>query len=169
MTDLILLPLDSSAAAEQAADRVIDVAAERDAAIHALFIVDKRELGDPALCSTEALIMEYEDNGHDLLVDLERRAHERGVPLETRSCRGDPCEEICDAVETHDPDLTIFGVESEDCESVIRTMRRSVVREVCDAAEQQDPTVSVIGEDRRGAHDGAPQGEVDAFDQMLVH
>lgn len=167
MTDLILLPLDGSPTAEQAAGRVLDIAAKRDAAIHALFVVDRRELGDPALCSTEALIMEYEDSGRDLLVDLERRAHERGVDLETRSCRGDPCEEICAAVASHDPDLTVLGVETEDRASVQRTLRRPVAREVCDAAEIQDPTLTVIGDDRRReqtvTRDGTP------FDQALVH
>ncbi|WP_159077016.1 universal stress protein [Halococcoides cellulosivorans] len=169
MTDLILLPLDSSPAAEQAADRVVDVADERDAAIHALFIVDKRELGDPALCSTEVLIMEYEDGGHDLLTGLENRAHERGVPVETRLCRGDPCEEICAAVEKHDPDLTVLGVDIEGCKSVTRTMRQPVVREVCDAVENQEPALTVIGDDHQNEQDSAPLEEIEAFDHVIVH
>ncbi|MFW6437160.1 MAG: universal stress protein [Halococcoides sp.] len=129
MTDLILLPTDGSAAAEQAADRALEIADERDAAIHALFIVDTNRVGNPALCSTELLIAEYEDNGRELLEDLTRRGEERGVGVEARVCRGEPIEEIKTAVCEHDPDLTVFGFGDDKSRMMSHSMRDKMVQE----------------------------------------
>ncbi|MFB6163294.1 MAG: universal stress protein [Halococcoides sp.] len=129
MTDLILLPTDGSPAAEQAADRAIDIADERDADIHALFVVDTRHIGNPALCSTELLIHEYEDNGRELLESLTRRGEQRDIDVDTKVCRGDPIDEIKTAVQKHDPDLTVFGFGDDESRMMTRSMRDKMVQE----------------------------------------
>ncbi|AWB27017.1 universal stress protein [Halococcoides cellulosivorans] len=129
MTDLILLPTDGSDAAEQAADRALELAAEREAAIHALYIVDTNRVGNPALCSTELLITEYEDNGRELLEDLKRRGAERGVDVEARVCRGEPLDEIKKAVREREPDLTVFGFGDDKSKMMSHSMRDKMVQE----------------------------------------
>lgn len=132
MTDLILLPTDGSPAAEQAADRALEIADERDAAIHALYVVDTATVGNPALCSTEILIAEYEDSGRDMLESLKRRGARRGVEIETRICRGNPLEEIKEAAANRDPDLTVFGFGDDTSSMTARSMRDKMIEEFDD-------------------------------------
>lgn len=129
MTDLILLPTDGSPAAEQATERALEIADERDAAIHAVFVVDTNQVGNPALCSTELLIAEYEDNGRELLEGLVRRGEQRDIEVETRVCRGDPIDEIKTAVREYDPDLTVFGFGDDESRMMTRSMRDKMVKE----------------------------------------
>ncbi|WP_436925912.1 universal stress protein [Halosimplex amylolyticum] len=101
MTGTILLSLggvDSTEAAtteiDHAIEYALDVAQRRGGAVHALYVVDTGRYGEPALSSTEILIDDAEDAGHDLLVEAEARGRKRGIRVHTRCCHGRPNEEL---------------------------------------------------------------------------
>lgn len=113
MTTTIVLPTDGSDAARQATAHAIALAARNDATVHALFVVDTRDLGEPALSSLELLIDEYEDRGRSILEQVEAVASEYDVPVETRCCHGDPSEEIIAYADAVGADLIVLGERGE--------------------------------------------------------
>lgn len=113
MVDTILLPTDGSEDARRAAAHAIALAAREDATLQVVFVVDTRELGEPALSSIEVLIDEYEDRGREVLDEIEAAARKQSVPVETRCCHGTPAEEILSMAEAVDADLIVVGERGE--------------------------------------------------------
>ena len=113
MYDTILVATDGSAPAEQAIERGLDLAERYDATLHALFVVDTRLVGEPALSSTELVVDELEDRGHALLDDIAARGEGRGIEITTRCCHGVPHEEIVDAAAEIDADLLVLGYSGQ--------------------------------------------------------
>lgn len=134
MTSTILLPTDGSAHARRATAHAIALAARRDATLYAVFVVDTRDLGEPALSSVELLIDEYEDRGRDILAEVEAAAMEYDIPVETRCCHGDPAKEIKALADSIDADLIVLGERGETHDiqpgEVTRKLKRSDRRTV---------------------------------------
>ena len=113
MVETILLPTDGSEHARRAAAHAIALAAREDAELQAVFVVDTRELGEPALSSVEVLIGEYEDRGRAALDEIEAAAQKQGVRVETRCLHGTPVEEILSMAEDVEADLIVVGERGE--------------------------------------------------------
>lgn len=127
--DTILLPTDGSESARQATAHAIALAARTGAKLHAVFVVDTRDLGEPALSSMEVLIDEYEDRGHEILQAVEETAARHDVSVETRCCHGDPIEEIVALADAVDADLIVMGERGETHEIKPGEVTRKLSRE----------------------------------------
>jgi len=109
MYDRVLVGVDDSDDADAAIEYALRAAEQADAELHALFVVDTRRFGEPALSSYELFVDAVEDDGHDLLTEFARRAGERGIDARTRRCHGVPDEEIRAYAADVDVDLAVLG------------------------------------------------------------
>lgn len=97
----------------RAVEHAIELAERFDAALHAIHVVDTHRYGEPALSSTELVLDELEDRGHELLDELGDRADNSGITFEGWVCHGDPSAEIIAYANTLDADLIILGSQGE--------------------------------------------------------
>lgn len=128
MTDTILLATDGSDHARRAAAHAIALAAREGADLHAVFVVDTRRHGEPALSSLEVLIGEYEDYGREVLGEIESTAENHDVPVETRCCHGDPEAEILALADSIGADLIVMGERGETHEKLPGELTRKLRR-----------------------------------------
>ena len=143
MVETILLATDGSEHAKRATGHAIALAKREDATLQAVFVVDTREMGEPALSSVEILISEYEDRGRDVLAETEAVAAEHGVEVETRCCHGTPVEEIQAMADAVGADIIVVGERGDTHEirdgEVTRTLRERDDRVVvADGGEQPE-------------------------------
>ena len=108
MPRTILLPLDGSDAADAAMQSTLEYAERENATVHALYCVDTRRYGDPALSSSEVLVDDRDDDGHRRLAEFSARAAARGVDAETHRCRGDPDDELVRHAREVDADVVVL-------------------------------------------------------------
>jgi nucleotide-binding universal stress UspA family protein len=109
MYETIVVPTDGSERGERAVETALELAETYDAALHALFVVDTHRYAEPALSSTELVIDRMGDEGMALLREIEERAREAGVEVETRCCHGNPHEEIVEYAAAVDADVVVVG------------------------------------------------------------
>ncbi|WP_136687030.1 universal stress protein [Halorhabdus amylolytica] len=103
----ILIPTDGTDRAAERIERAFDLARRQDATVHALYVVDTRRYGEPALSSAEVLIDCFEDDGRDHLRSLVEEGEHRGIAVEGYCRHGDPAEEIVTAAEELGVDLVV--------------------------------------------------------------
>ena len=104
----VLVPTDGSEAAGAAADEAVDLAAELDATLHAVSVVDDTSLGFDvrSASATEDL----EDAAQDAVDEVAARAGEAGVDSVTeRVLRGRVHRQILGYVDDNDVDLVAMG------------------------------------------------------------
>ncbi|WP_331233314.1 universal stress protein [Natronorarus salvus] len=130
MYDRILVPTDGSEPANRAVEHTLALAEQYGATVHALHVVDTSRYGEPALSSTEIVLHELEDRGHDLLDEIADRADDRGLVVETRLCHGRPHREITDYADEIGTDLIVLGYQgqSHEREGHIGSVAERVVR-----------------------------------------
>ncbi|QSG07306.1 Nucleotide-binding protein, UspA family [Halapricum desulfuricans] len=124
-----MVPVDVSEHAQRAAAHAIALAQREGATLHALYVVDTREMGEPALSSMEIVIEERKDRGRKVLAAVAETAEKHGVPVETICCHGDPAEEIRAIADEIDSDLIIVGKRGETHEYCEGTVTRELLRE----------------------------------------
>jgi nucleotide-binding universal stress UspA family protein len=105
----ILLATDGSDYARQAAERAIELAAEREATLHCICVVDERRFDDPALSSAELATIYAEDHASDFVTEVAELAAERGVSVERDTRHGVPHEVILEYADDVDADLIVIG------------------------------------------------------------
>lgn len=109
MCEQIVLATDGSEAAARAVETAVSVAVHFDATVYPLFVVDSRRYGDPALSSTELVLEEVEQYGHEHLTDVAERASARGLDVVDAVRRGDPVDVIATYANETDADLVVVG------------------------------------------------------------
>lgn len=128
MADTIVLPTDGSTNAQRATAHAIALAKSEDATLHALFVVETRDTGEPALSSMEMLVSEQEDRGREVLSAVAEAAQRHGVQVETTCCHGDPTDTIGEFADEVDADLIVMGERGQTHEhregTVTRELRR---------------------------------------------
>lgn len=128
MYDDILFPIDGSESAAETLDHVRQLASERDATVHVLYVVDDRsfltlddEMVDEALeelraageTATDAVASELED---------------AGLEVTTALARGDPADEILAYARERDLDLIAMGTRGDDyTENMLGSTAQTVV------------------------------------------
>jgi nucleotide-binding universal stress UspA family protein len=129
----ILLATDGSEDARQAANEAIDLAADREATLYVLCVVDKRRFGDPALSSAELATIYAEDHAEMCVVDVVEMAAERPVTVEGDTRHGIPHEIILDYADDIDADSIVVGERGDHEEhfsGVGRAVRERTDRDV---------------------------------------
>ncbi len=114
MYENVLAPTDGSDNAARGIAHAVDLAAETDAHLHVLFVVDETVYGSSTgLSSYEAYLEKVADDAEDLVETVVEEATERGVESTTSVVRGTPHEEILDYADARDIDLIVMGKRGE--------------------------------------------------------
>lgn len=101
----ILLPTDGSDEAEQAIEEGIQQAVEKEATIHALYVIDER-----FYTTDYDTVAESEQNrGEAALETIDRHGKSAGVDTESHLRRGAPHEEILHAIDDYSIDRVVMG------------------------------------------------------------
>ncbi|WP_435129756.1 universal stress protein [Halobaculum sp. D14] len=113
MYDDILIATNGGVASERAVGHAIDLAAERDATLHALFVVDEDAYsaysGDEYVDGHEGPEYGFQELGEDTLAEVKRRCADAGVDFESHLVHGVPYETIVDVADDLSVDLVIAG------------------------------------------------------------
>ena len=110
--DSILLPTDGSDAAEAAAGRGIDLAAQLSVPVHLLFVADEDVSGGLASLFSDAerdSVEQLRQGGGDHLARLGAAAREQGVEFVAATREGNPVEEIVDNATENGIDMVVMG------------------------------------------------------------
>lgn len=110
MYDTIVVPTDGSEQARRGVEAGIDIAAEHDAGVVPLYVVDERRYGEtPALTTMEVEYDKIEQAAIEHLEEIAESARERGLSVEYQCHRGIPWEDIIETAESVDADLIVMG------------------------------------------------------------
>ncbi|MXR40884.1 universal stress protein [Halobaculum sp. WSA2] len=130
-------------ALELAADRArllddLDIAVDRGATLHALFVVDEEAIttypGDEYVDGHEGPEYGFEDLGEETLAEVRDRAADAGVTAETYLRHGTPEETILEVADEIDADLVVAGSQRRPDE--YRMLVGSVTERVVRASER---------------------------------
>ncbi|MFW5949976.1 MAG: universal stress protein [archaeon] len=113
MYEHVLVPVDGSDGGSRAVDFAVNIAKQYDSELYAIFVVDRRQYGEPALSSVELMIDDLVDYGQDLLKEIRERAETEKISYESRCSHGIPEEEILDYAEDIDADLIVMGYQGQ--------------------------------------------------------
>jgi nucleotide-binding universal stress UspA family protein len=115
MYDRILLSTDGTVASDEAESHAIDLAAEHGADLHVLYVVDEDVVtaysGDEYVDEAEGPEHGLEELGEETLTEIESRASDAGVDVETAMRHGQPEETIVDYADDQDTDLLVLGTK----------------------------------------------------------
>lgn len=142
MYDRILVPTDGSPYAEAAADTALSLAAELDAMVHALCVIETGPLGSVDLPGDTASADEVlGERGQEYVDRIESRGDDRGVPVTTVVRKGVPVREILSYVEEVDADVVVMGTRGRG------GISRMLLGSVTDAVTRHcDRDVLVVGD-----------------------
>ena len=132
MYDEILIPTDGGPASEAAVDHAVGLAAQFDARVHGLYVVDTS--GYPALdASTEAVHTALEDEGEAALESVTDAAGDAEVPVVSELVSDAPYDGIIEYARANDIDLIVMGTHGRT--GVDRYLLGSVTEKVVRTAD----------------------------------
>lgn len=106
----ILVPTDGSEATREAIEHAVGLAAEHDATVYALYVVNSASFASlPMESSWESVASMMNEEGAAALEVVEGIAEEQGVPVETELVDGSPSKVIVRFAEDNDCDLIVMG------------------------------------------------------------
>jgi nucleotide-binding universal stress UspA family protein len=151
----ILLPTDGSRGMASAAAHAFDLAAQNDATVHALYVVDLRSyllLPDETKGRVRELLFE---EGERALDALSARAEDAGVDIVTEVREGVPSEAILEYARERGVDLVVMGTHGRTGEE--KRILGSVAEEVVRSSEVPVLTVRMNEEDAVELEDVVPE------------
>lgn len=113
MYHTILVPTDGSDAANRAVEHGLALAERFGGTLHAMYVVDTKRYGEPALSSAEIVLQELEEEGTALISTIAERANNSGVAVEKRICHGVPHREIISYADEIAADIIVLGYQGE--------------------------------------------------------
>lgn len=136
MYGTILLATDGSPYSVAAADNAIDLAAQYDASLHVVSVVEMDVAFSEAI--SEQILEDLEGRSRATVDEVATRAQGHGVTdVHTAIVRGTPHREIVDYAEEHDADLVVVGTHGRRgldrlllgsvAERILRTSSRPVL------------------------------------------
>jgi len=138
----ILVPTDGSEETRQAVEHAIDLAAEHDATVHALYVVNSASFsGLPMESSWESVAAMMNEEGAAALDDVEQLGVEHGVPVERALVDGSPSREIVRYAEDEGCDLVVMGTHGRG--GIDRLLLGSVTEKVVRSSSVPVLTVRV--------------------------
>ena len=132
MYDRILLSTDGTVASTEAERHAIELAAEHDADLHVLYVVDENVYnaysGDEYVDEAEGPEHGLEEHGEEAIADVRDRAREAGVDVVEAIRHGQPSSVIDEYADEVDADLLVLGTKRRPDE--YRTLLGSVTDRV---------------------------------------
>ena len=122
MYDDLLVPTDGSEAVERALDHAIPLAADHDATLHALYVVDRRVATAGSSELHDDVIADLESQGETAVTAVADRAREAGVDVETVVRTGTPDTEIVAYAEEAGIDVIVMSPEGKSPRERIRSL-----------------------------------------------
>lgn len=113
MYDEILLPTDGSSGTVDAMEHALTVAADQNARIHALYVVDRRLYTAADDENKDEIRQSLEEEAEHSLDDARVRIEDEGIECVTVSLEGIPHREITDYAADEDIDLIVMGTHGK--------------------------------------------------------
>jgi nucleotide-binding universal stress UspA family protein len=109
MYDRILVPTDGSSGTDETLEHALHVAADNEATVHALYVVDRRLFLAADEDTQDDVIATLEAEGEAALDAVETAGDEAGVEVVRERREGIPHTEITDYAAEIDADLLVMG------------------------------------------------------------
>ncbi|MFB6094202.1 MAG: universal stress protein [Halanaeroarchaeum sp.] len=129
MYDDILVPTDGGADVDRIVDHALEIAAPRDATVHALYVVDTRSFITLADDTVEDVVTELTAEGEAATSAVTDRAREADLAATGEVRRGNPTEVILDYLFETDVDLVVMGHHDDDQRAMFGSVTEQVVSE----------------------------------------
>lgn len=113
MYDDILLPTDGSSSTTEALDHALSIAADKDATVHVLYVLDKRHFMAADDATTEEVRRSLEEEATRALDEAEVRLQEEGVDCRTESLEGIPHRAIIEYADSEGMDMIVMGTHGK--------------------------------------------------------
>ena len=133
MYDTILVPTDGSDTVEQTLPHAIRLAADTDATIQAVYVVDTRTVHAADADDREAVEADLSEEGKAAVEAVADRAAAEGLEFETEIRRGTPDKEIVHHAEETDSDVIVIGTDGKTPREKLQALG-SVSERVVDGA-----------------------------------
>jgi len=132
MYDRLLVPFDGSEHATAALEHALELAADHDATIHVLYVIDTTT--NPLVVSKDDVRAGLREVGEEAagqaFAAAEELADERGADLATELREGKPAAQIIESVTDLDADLVVMGTHGhEGLSRLLGSVTQRVVRE----------------------------------------
>jgi nucleotide-binding universal stress UspA family protein len=135
----VLLATDGTPGSERAVEECSALAAEYDAFVHVVYVVDSR------IARSGSLMKLMEDDGKRACNDAVSRVQGEGVQVRQELLRGRPAERLLDYADEHDIDLISTGTHGRT--GIDRFVMGSVAEKVIRRSEKPVLTVRDLGEE----------------------
>ena len=109
MYETLLVPTDGSETVERTLPHALSLAADHDATVHALFVVDQRVVKASSDELRSDVRSDLERQGEAAVEGVADRAREAGVDARTAVVEGTPDKEIVAYAEETDADVIVIG------------------------------------------------------------
>lgn len=128
MYEEILFPTDDSISTEATTEHAREVAAERDATVHVLYVIDDRSFLTLDEGTRSEVLDELRADGEAATDAVAAELVDAGVDVTTALARGDPADEILAYAENVGVDLITMGTRGEDyTENMLGSTAQTVV------------------------------------------
>lgn len=134
MYDAVLVPTDGSDAASAGVTHGLDLAANFDAVVHALYVVPEAERASIVGSSSNPGERNVADAAERAVETVAAAADDRGLDAETAVRSGTPHREILDYAEIQDVDLVVMATHGRS--GVSRLLSGSVTERVVRKADR---------------------------------
>lgn len=105
----VLVATDGDESSAVVLEHALSIAADNDATLHGLYVVDRRVYSVAFDDGPSAKKAELREAGESALADVEAAADEVGVPVETALREGDPERVVAAYADELDVDLVVVG------------------------------------------------------------
>jgi nucleotide-binding universal stress UspA family protein len=131
----ILVPTDGSAGTDEALTHALDIAAQRDARLHALSVVDRRIYLSADRDQQDSILRSLTEDAEEATAAVRDRADSAGVETTTAVRDGVPHTEILRYADEESIDLIVIGTHGRTGRDKLVNMG-SVTERVVDNADQ---------------------------------
>ncbi len=142
MYDDILVPTDGSEGTVQTLDHAIEIAANHDATLHAISVMDQRVYLAAEDDEREEIVERLRRDADAAIEDVAERVAETDLDLETAIVDGTPYKEILGYADEHDIDLVTIGTHGRTGRDRLENLG-SVTERVVREAERTVLVVSI--------------------------
>jgi len=133
MYDTVLVPTDGSDTVEQALPHALRLAADTDATMQVVYVVDTRAIHAADAADRETVEADLAETGEEAVEVIADRAAAKGIETETAIRRGTPDKEIVRHAEEHDSDVIVIGTDGKTPREKLQALG-SVSERVVDGA-----------------------------------